>query len=479
MKKILRAFFLSSFFSLFTLSEVEGQSKFQITYTYDQFNVVSSVKNTASGYIAAGWAYGFTNLTPVGLMIQTDLQGTVQWAKTYSGGFFTPLDIMYMQKTAAGGYIMTGTRNNRALLMNINSSGANNWSRHIGNNNDWGNGLKETSAGDFIVAGSTTQKSLNANKDSTSIFIFKTNSTGTYQWGKTLTLQSPVFDSHDEALDVVEVSGGYVFTGYQSQNNGADTTINALLFKTDVGGNVLWMKSIGAVADNESGEKVIQLSNGDLAIAGYTDKTGLGDVCVVHTDNKGGVISSSSYNVGTFFAPEVNSFVNTSDGGYAVFGWCATSAAPLFNYKPFLLKLDAAFNIQFTEHYNSQIGGFFVRGEESSSGGYIIGSMVGSSAWDLNLIKTDSNGNSGCNENSYTATIKAYSPPTAAITPTVTSVGNSSNFTPTISNVTPTPTVVCSATAPVATAGANQSICSGGNTVIGGSPTASGGTTPY
>ena len=134
MKKKLLVCFLSF---IVYLPVVFSQQKFQITYDYNPFDVASSVKNTASGYIVAGWTFGFSS--PSGLMIQTDLLGTVQWAKTYSGGFFIPLTMVDMQKTAAGGYVTTGARNNRALLMNVSSTGTVNWARGVGNNNDWGN----------------------------------------------------------------------------------------------------------------------------------------------------------------------------------------------------------------------------------------------------------------------------------------------------------------------------------------------------
>lgn len=481
MKRLLLVFTLFTFF-ISSPSFLFSQSAFQISYNYDGFDVVSSVKNTAGGYIAAGWGFGSVNLLPVGIAMETNLLGTITWAKRYRGDAFgfTPLSIFDMQKTSAGGYITTGFRGSRALLMNLSSTGTVNWAREIGNNNDGGNNLRQAAAGDFVVAGSTSNKSLNPDKDSTSIFVFKSNSAGTYQWGRTYTLSSPVFDSHDAAADVTEVSGGgYVFTGYLSENNAGDTTTDILLFKTDASGTLQWMKSFGNLGDSEGGQRILELSNGDLLVAGWTDDVGLGNIFLMRTDASGNFISATAYNVGTFFSPEVNSLVQTSSGEFAVFGWCATASAPLFNYKPYLLKLNSTFGIQFTKHYNSQIGGFFVKGEEATNGGYILGNMVGNVSWDLNLIKTDPNGVSGCNENNYSATSAAYNPPVATITPSVYSVGSSSSFTPSASNIAPTPTVVCSTTPLATSAGSNATICSGSSTVIGGAPTATGGTAPY
>src|ERR1035437_5308997 len=115
----MKKYLLYLFFLLFLTSSF-SQSQFQITYSYDGFNICNSVKNASSGYIAAGWAYGSVNFLPVGLVMQTDLLGNVVWAKRYRGDSFgfTPLIIWDMQNTSAGGYIMTGTRGSTSLLMN-------------------------------------------------------------------------------------------------------------------------------------------------------------------------------------------------------------------------------------------------------------------------------------------------------------------------------------------------------------------------
>ena len=165
--------------------------------------------------------------------------GTVTNAwKIKDGGFlsFKNLYVNDLQTTAAGGYIMTGSFNDtHAMLLKVDGGGTVLFSKTYGNNNEFGNrGERTYQAGGYIVAGTTLMKSLNPVKDSTSIYIFKTDASGNYSWGKTYALTSaPVFDSQDAVNDVLEIPSGYVFAGYTSQNNTTDTTTNILVFKTD------------------------------------------------------------------------------------------------------------------------------------------------------------------------------------------------------------------------------------------------------
>lgn len=418
-----------------------AQTTFQMSYNYDGFDVVAGVKSISTGYVAAGWAYGSTNFLPVGIALETDTIGNVVWARRYTaGGFFVPLTINDMQKVGSGGYITTGQRNN-AMLMKISSNGSTvNFAREYGSG--FGNGVKEMSSGDFVVAGGSSGKTMNPNKDSTSIYVFKANSGGTYQWGRSYTLTSPTFDSHDAARDVAELPDGYAFVGYHSENNGADTTTNILLFKTDFNGTLQWMKSYGELGDNESGYSIQFLTSNELLIVGYTDKTSsTGDVALIKTDLSGNITYSTAYDVGTLGA-EAGSVIKTSDGGFAVIGWVITNVFPL-TMKTFLLKLNSSFGIQFARQYSSMMGGFFSKGDQAQDGGYILSSMVGSSSWDAHLIKTDASGVTGCNENSYSSSQKVYAPPVTAVSPTVHTGGSGSSFTPGNSSITPAKTTDC------------------------------------
>jgi len=437
-------------------------------------DIFAGVKRTTNGYALAGAVNGAFPLPSV--LIATDTMGTVTWTRKYADGSFfplTPLFVSDLQKTNAGGYVMTGTFGSNAMLLKVNGTGGSVFSKKYGKSpNEFGSAVKEMSGGEYVVAGGTQAKSMNTAKDSTSIYVFKTDNSGNYQWGRSYTLTSPVFDSHDAAVDVAEVSNGYVFTGYISDKNGIDTTRNILLFKTDFNGTLQWMESIGAVGDNEEGYSIKVLPSGNLLVAGYTDKTSaMDDIALLETDANGNLVYSTAYGVGLGnFAGSVQT---TSSGGYAIIGWTITNVFPL-TIKSYLLTLNSSHTPVLCKEYNSTIGGLFSKGEQTPDGGYILGDMVGTTSYQLHMIKTDANGSVGCNISTITPSQKTYTPPVAVIAPTVYTGGSGSNFTLSNTAVTPTVTIDCITCAkPNASVSASPTtICQGQSTTI----TATGGT---
>ena len=237
------------------------------------------------------------------------------------------------------------------------------------------------------------------------------------------------------------------------------------------------MKTYGDIGSNEEAFSINLLSNGDLLVGGYTDKVGLGasSVAVLELNAaNGNLVSSSAYSVG-LLADQLGSIQQTSSGGIAIVGWAIG-----LNYQSFLLNLNSSYTPVSAKTYNSFIGGLFTKGEQVP-GGYVIGSMIGTTSYQLHMIKTDANGSSGssCTESSVAPTQYSYTPSEASITPTVYSVGSASSFTASLTSITPTTTVECSVLPVSANAGTNQTICSGASTTIGGSPTASNGTPGY
>ena len=112
-------------------------------------------------------------------------------------------------------------------------------------------------------------------------------------------------------------------------------------------------------------------------------------------------------------------------------------------------------------------------------GGYVIGSMIGSTGYQLHMIKTAPNGISGCNETSVTPVQYNYTPSVSSITPSVYTVGSASTFTASLTDIAPVTNIECIVLPLVADAGFDQTICSGVSTSIGGTPTASYGVPGY
>lgn len=485
-KNILPLLILFSFFSeAFTQT---NQTKFRIIYNWGTsgnlfFAPFGTINSISNGYTSAGWVTSSSDLLPAGFLFETDTMGNVKWARRYRGDNFGFTPMMFSDLIKSGSnYIMTGNRNSRALLMSVNSTGSTvNFRNTYLGGSSWGNKVKADASGNFIVAGGSDARAINPNKDSTSIYIFKTNSSGTFLWGRSYTLTSPVFDSHDQVNDVVAVSNGYVFTGYHSEQNGLDTTTNILLFKTDLNGTLQWMNSFGSLSTNESGQRIVyDATNNEFILVGNTDAASVfGDVFIMRTDASGNIISSAAY--GTNFGVAVSDqLVQTSDGGFAIMGWAAVFSA--ITYKPWLVKLNSTFGHQWTKYYNpSTLGGFFTYGEEAVNKGYIFSTMSAdgvNGGWANEIIKTDSQGQtdntaSSCKETNYTPAQRTFNPPTKTISPTVHTGGSGSSFSGANTSFTPARNVICMVCAkPAATASASPStICAGSSATL----TATGG----
>lgn len=492
MKKYLLSSFIAFLFITISFSQ-PNQTKFRIIYNWgtsgNLFFTPWSTKNSISnGYTSMGWVTSTSDLLGAGFAFEIDTMGAIKWGRRYRGDSFgfTPMFFYDFIKSGTN-HIITGSRNGRSLLMSINSNGsAINFSRTYLGGSSWGNRAKEDVSGNFVVAGGSSAMAINPNKDSTSIYIFKTNSAGTFQWGRSYTLSSPTFDSHDDAMDVVTVSDGYVFTGYHSEDNAGDTTTNILLFKTDFSGTLMWMNSFGSISTNEEGRRILyDAANNQFVILGNTDAVlPFGGLFLMRTDAAGNQIASVNNAYGTPFGVAVaDQIVTTSNGGFAVMGWAAVFAA--VTYKPWIINLNSSFGHIWTKYYNpSTLGGFFTYGEEALTKGFIFSTMSAdlvNGGWATELIKTDSQGKtdnsaSSCSETNYTPSQATYNPPVKSIAPTVHTGGSGSNFTAGNSSFTPAQTILCMVCAkPPASISATPSstICAGGSVTL----TATGGGT--
>jgi len=413
------------------------QVSFQVSYDVGLLDLFANVKQTSdNGYIIGGSPI---TLLPIGGLIKTDSMGTVVWAKTYDEGFFGPAySISDVQQTMDGGYIATGQIGNGVMLMKTNATGSVTFTKRFGGSNtDYGSVVKQTSDGGYIIAGSSFSFS---SKDSANFYLLKTNSSGTLLWDKVYQI-STIDDENGMALE--ELVDGYLIAGSTPQVFGSDTTRDAVLIKTNLNGEVTWARTYGSDTYSEEIYDVKLISTNEILISGYTTEPSTGsvsDVFIMKTDTTGSVTYSTSYNIG--FEDLPYSVQETSDGGFAAMGWTITNLFPL-TIKTFLLKTSNTGTVQISMQYGAGVGSIFGKGEQTSDGGYVLGSMQGNTSWDFHLYKTDNTGSTVCNQTSTGASQNAYVPP--ATTPGVStfSGGSTSNRSPSANNVTPITTVLC------------------------------------
>jgi TolB-like protein len=250
-----------------------------------------SVQQTSDGgYIVAGITNSFGKGELDIFLIKTDAKGNIQWAKTYGG---TEDEFAYsVQQTSDGGYIVAGStrsfgEDGDILLIKTDANGNIQWAKtYGGERSERAYSVQQTSDGGYILAGETW--SFGAGwRD---IFLIKTDAKGNIIWAKTYG-----GEVDDGASSVQQTSdGGYIVAGYTLSFGGGWYDI--FLIKTDAKGKIQWAKTYGKTDEiHKDIPSVQQTSDGGYIVAGYTRSFGEGggDAFLIKTNAKGNIGSCS------------------------------------------------------------------------------------------------------------------------------------------------------------------------------------------
>ncbi|MFZ8826687.1 MAG: T9SS type A sorting domain-containing protein [Candidatus Caldipriscus sp.] len=314
-------------------TNASGNLQWAKTYGGTGIDIAYSVQQTSDGgYIVAGTTTSFGAGYSDFFLLKTDANGNVQWAKTYGG---TSYDWAYsVQQTSDGGYIVAGATlsfdtSDNILLIKTDANGNIIWAKTYGVNltvvYDEAYSVQQTSDGGYIVAGITGVGGDN-------FFLIKTDENGNVQWAKTYggTYQ-------EWAYSVQQTSdGGYIVAGW-TWSFGAGR-YDIFLIKTDANGNLQWAKTYGGT-NGDFAFSVQQTSDGGYIVAGCTYSFGAGrdDIFLIKTDENGNVQWAKTY--GGTGDDRARSVQQTSDGGYIVAGWTWSFGAGGGDF--FLIKTDA------------------------------------------------------------------------------------------------------------------------------------------
>ena len=402
-----------------------AQVKFVRAYGRPGYNGANSVQRTSDGgYIVAGWTTYMGTFNTDILLIKTDANGNVQWAKTYGEAGY---DLAYsVQQTSDGGYIVAGHTDSFGaglddiFLIKTDANGNIIWAKTYGGTDYYyTSSVQQTSDGGYILAGYTW--SFSAGGD---ILLIKTDANGNVQWAKTYG-----GTDDDYASSVQQTSdGGYILAG-TTWSFGAGWS-DIFLIKTDANGNVQWAKTYGE-AGYDLASSVQQTSDGGYILAGYTYSFGAGngDILLIKTDANGNVQWAKTY--GGTDDDRAYSVQQTSDGGYIVAGYTASFGAGGLDI--FLIKTDASGNLQWAKTYGEKSGDYASSVQQTSDGGYIV---AGETYPNVFLIKTDANGDIG------SCSIVSSAIPTLGIISPIVDVASPSVSSPSLSvnSVSPTDT---------------------------------------
>jgi hypothetical protein len=267
-------------------------------------------------------------------LVKTDFSGTQVWSQTYDAGAYEWADCV--SRTWDGGFVLAGRTGPLGpdplsdldvYWVRTNSKGEHIWIRSIsGPGDEWASCVQQTLDGGFILAGATNSWGNRGYE----VFLLKTTSAGFIQGQQTF---GGTEDDYGRAV-LQTSSGGFIVAGSTTSLGAGGSDI--YLIKTDPWLNLLWQKTFGG-PDDEEAFSLVQTSNGNFAVCGWSESFGPGDrnAIVVEFDGNGDPIWSGIF--GGMKDDWVRSLVQTRDRGYAAAG--GTTSFGVTGTDCYLLKL--------------------------------------------------------------------------------------------------------------------------------------------
>jgi len=351
-----------------------------------------SVIQTREGeYIVAGVTYSFGAGINDAYLIKINTNGDTVWTHTY-GGYYED-DASSVLQTDDGGFVFTGRTETTMdslediCIVKTDIEGDTIWTHaYGGSENDWGKSIIQTTDGGYVVSGVFEYNSFT--HIPSVVCLLRTDANGDTLWMRTYG-----GSNYDQGMSVVQtIDEGFIVTGYTSSFGAGYTDV--YLIKTNVDGDTVWTRTYGG-SNSDVGFSVVQTSDGGYIVAGATESFGAGgsDVYLVKTDSDGDTTWTRTYGGGSY--DRGYSVAQTSDGGYIVAG--VTESFGAGGSDVYLVKADAVGETIWTRTYGGSYNDMGYSVAQTSDGGYIVAGVT--AAGDVYLVKTDSLGYTGIEEN--------------------------------------------------------------------------------
>ncbi len=182
----------------------------------------------------------------------------------------------------------------------------------------------------------------------------------------------------------------YLVLGYTNSYGAGDKDF--YLLKIDTFGDTVWTRTYGG-STFDVGECVVQNSDDDLILTGYTGSYGAGgsDFYLIKTNPSGDTIWTHTY--GTLGDEQAKCVQQTGDGGYIIAGFIRPYGGG-YNRDFYLVKTDASGDTLWTRSYGGSESETATSVRQTSDGGYIMAGYVGNTypVVDIYVVKTNSTG---------------------------------------------------------------------------------------
>ena len=397
---------LTTLIAFLTVIVTHGQTQFQKRLGSSYFDKATRVIQLLDGnFITVGYTEGFGSGGNAFIMKVT-ATGDLLWIKDYSGinrDVITDiLELSNKQLVMCGSTNSYGAGSSDAFIMKADSLGNLIWAKTYGDIfaegfekivEDGENGFYVSGWAD-IVSGSQWGTT-----------ITRLDNTGDIIWSKWV----------DDDLITREAAMTPISTVGVIIGNRIYPNTNFSLWKFSATGILQWSNNYSPTPQGSGlfGLDVIEKSTGEILVTtSLRNQNTVAqevDVFIIKLNNLGDLISDKSY--GGIYVDITKTISNTSDGGTIICGY--TNSAGNGSKDVYLIKLNLAGSIEWARAYgtiwNEEPHTVF----ETADNGFIFDGYTYStgSAYDstkVYLVKTNSLGNSSCNDISWTPTINNH-----------------------------------------------------------------------
>lgn len=204
---------------------------------------------------------------------------------------------------------------------------------------------------------------------------------------------------HEKAQDIIQVSDGYLVTGYTYSNNG-DISYNhgetdCWVFKINNSGDLVWENTYGG-SEGDNAYRILPDGEGNFYVIGATDSDdgdisndpypGTWDWWILKINGNGDILWEKVF--GGNGLDVVWTGITTDDNGLVALGWTASNDGDISNYFGLFDGWMIKVNSEGEMEWNFTIGtdGYDVcqAVNQTSDGGYLVG--CASAIWDIGNI---------------------------------------------------------------------------------------------
>ncbi|MCB9054050.1 MAG: T9SS type A sorting domain-containing protein [Lewinellaceae bacterium] len=354
---------------------------------------LSVIQTIDRGYLVVGFSESFPNGPDQDIdvyVIKTDVDGQMTWDTTFDIGL-TEYGNAALQ-TADGGFLIAGEASFQsvqgpfqAYLLKITDRGKYQWSYTYSDAPGTSIRIKDVTAapdGGYLMVGYIEFQE--ANDD---IFLLKVDETGQEQWRRSFGI-----DGDDMAVAVDVLGDGYVITGNEDNPDGIFDR-DMIIYRLDGNGGVVWKRGMSTI-EREVGNDVLVTHQGNIIIVGAVGDNS--DAALWKYGPNGNPLLLRTKDM-FGFGDEATSVIELEDGSLVLAGYTEVNAS---NIDFLLLKYNQEGNEVIEEwatHTGDTENTDFATGiAATSDGGYVLtgyNSKFLNIFNDIVLTRTDGQGN--------------------------------------------------------------------------------------